>query len=94
MIVLAAKPHQENINDIREFVWRMCVSYRGINKVTELYEYPIHRCDMAITIMELGSTGIFFITVDAIQGYHQIAVKAYDVEKIAFFGPDNKEYCH
>ena len=42
--------------------------------------------------MELGPTGIFFITVDAKQGYHQIAVRACDVEKIAFFGPDNKKY--
>ena len=92
MIVLAAKPHQEHVHDIRQFVWRMCVSYRGLNKVTKLYEYPIPRCDMAITIIELGSTGIFFITMDTKQGYHQIAVRACDIEKLAFFGPNSKKY--
>ena len=92
MIELAAKPHQEHIDDIRKFVWNMCVSYREVNKVTKLYEYPIPRCDMAITIIELGSSGIYFITVDARQGYHQVKVRDCDVEKLAFFGPDDKKY--
>ena len=90
MIILAAKSHQEDINDIRKFVWRMGVSYRGLNKVTKLYKYNIPRCDMAFTIMELGFTGIYFITVDAKQGCHQIAVRKCDVENLAFFGPSNK----
>ena len=51
MIVLAVKSHQESINDIHKFVWRICVSYHGLNKVTKLYEYPIPRCDMATTII-------------------------------------------
>ena len=55
-------------------------------------EYHILRCDMALTLMELGSTGIFFITVYNKQGYHQISVRACDVEKVTFFGPDNKKY--
>ena len=75
MLVLSAKSHQEDINDARKFVLRICVSYCGLNKVTKLYTYHILRCDMAITIMEFVSTGICFITVDAKQGYHQIAVK-------------------
>ena len=33
-LVLAPKPHQEIIEDIDDLVWRMCVSYRGLNKVT------------------------------------------------------------
>ena len=92
MIVMAVKPHQESINYIGTFVWCMCVSYCGLNKITKLYECPIPRCNMAITIIELGSTGIYFIKVDAKQGYHQVAVRACDVEKLAFFGPDNKTY--
>jgi len=48
MIVLAAKPHQEHVDDISLFIWRMCVSYRGLNKVTRPFEYPIPRCDDAI----------------------------------------------
>ena len=84
MIVLAAKPHQEHIKDIKKFVWRMCVSYRGLNKVTKPFEYPIPRCDDAISIFEVGSNMIWIITVDARQGYHQVYVRKLDQEKIAF----------
>ena len=41
MIVLAAKPHQEDITDITKFIWRMCVSYRILNSVKKPFEYPI-----------------------------------------------------
>ena len=91
-IVLAAKPHQEHVLDIKEFVWRLCVSYRGLNRVTKLFEYPIPRCDIAVTIFESGSGRMWIITVDAKQGYHQIKVRECDVEKLAFFGPDDKKY--
>ena len=47
---------------------------------------------MAITIIELESPGIYFITVDAKQGYHQIDVRDCNVDKLSFFGPDNKKY--
>jgi hypothetical protein len=39
-VVLAAKPHQEHIDDITDFIWRMCVSYRCLNQVTIPFEYP------------------------------------------------------
>ena len=45
MIVLAAKPHQEDIEDIDKFVWRMCVSYRALNCITKPFTFPIARCD-------------------------------------------------
>ena len=93
MIVLAAKPHQEDINDTTEIrMENVCVSYPRLNKVTKLYEYSIPHCDMAITIMELGSMGIYFITVDANQVYDQIVVRKYDIDKLTFFGPDNNKY--
>ena len=82
MIVLAAKPHQEHIEDIKNFIWRMCVSYRGLNKVTKPFEYPIPRCDDAIHIFQVGSYQIWIITVDARQGYHQVCVRAIDREKL------------
>ena len=40
-IVLAANPHQENVKDIDNFVWRMC----------EPFKFPIPRCDDAISII-------------------------------------------
>ena len=78
MIVLAAKPHEENITDITKFLWRMCVSYRKLNSVTKPSEYPIPRCDDAVTIFMVGSTVMWIITVDARQGYHQVSVSSID----------------
>ena len=70
----------------------MCVSYRGLNKVTKVYEFPIPRCDMAVTIFHTGANKMYIITVDAKQGYHQVKVRSCDVEKLAFFAPDHKKY--
>ena len=91
-IVLAPKPHQESIEDIEDFIWRMCVSYRGLNKVTKPFEYPIPRCDDAITMIIVGENCIYIITVDAKQGYHQVTVYAMHREKLAFFAPNNRKY--
>jgi hypothetical protein len=48
LIVLAPKPQKEHVNDINDFIWHMCVSYRKLNGVTLAFEYPIPRCDDAI----------------------------------------------
>ena len=89
-IVLAPKPHQEGVVDIEDFVWRMCVSYRGLNKVTNPFEYPIGRCDNAIEDLGDASGTLYCICLDKAQGCHQIGVKKSDKEKLAFFGPDGK----
>lgn len=93
MIVLAQKPHQESIKEIKEFIWRMCVSYRKLNSITEPFQYPIPRCDDSVTIVGIQVGGkMFFISLDAKQGYHQIRVKEIDQEKLAFFAPNGKKY--
>jgi hypothetical protein len=91
-IVLAAKPHQEDVLDILDFIWRMCVSYRRLNQVTLPFEYPIPRCDDAIDNFGDSAGRLFFISLDNKTGYHQISVRFYDQEKLAFFGPDHKKY--
>ena len=93
MIVLAAKPHQEDMDDIEKFVWRMCVSYRALNRITKPFQFPIPRCDDSVYMLGNGSVKIFIITLDARQGYHQIVVRYCDQEKLAFFGPDDFKYC-
>ena len=35
--LLAPKPHQENVTDISNFVWRFCVNYVGLNSVTKVF---------------------------------------------------------
>ena len=89
MIVLAPKPHQEACTDINKLIWRMCVSYRKLNSVTKPFEFPIPRCDAAISSIGAGECTIHKISLDARQGYHQVKVKPADKEKLAFFSPDN-----
>ena len=92
-IVLAAKPHQEHIMDINEFIWRMCVSYRRLNQVTLPFEYPTPRCDDAINNFGDSAGRLYFISLDNKTGYHQIAVRFSDQEKLAFFAPDDSKWC-
>ena len=40
-IKLALKPHQENVTDINEYIWRFCINYIFLNKITRPVEYPI-----------------------------------------------------
>ena len=66
LIVLAPKPHQEHVENIVDFIWRMCVSYRRLNSVTKPFSYLIPRCDGAIdTLGGVGAVKLFFITLDA-----------------------------
>ena len=89
-IVLAPKPHQENITDIDEFIWRFCISYVALNLVTLIISYPIPRCDDAV-MNEFG-TAKFFILIDAYSGYHQIAMATCSIDKTAFSGPGGRKY--
>ena len=68
----------------------MCVSYRGFNKVTNMYEYSIPCYDTTITIFQIGSATMYIIMADKKQCYHQITVRDKDINKLAFFGPDKK----
>ena len=92
MIVLAPKPHQDEVTNISDFVWRMCISYRKLNAITLPFEYPIPRCDDAIDDFGEGHGRLYFISLDARSGYHQISVHPADRCKLAFFGPDGKKY--
>jgi len=93
-IVLAPKPHQEHVTDIEELIWRMCVSFRGLNRVTNPFEFPIGRCDSAIEDVGDGSRYVYFVSLNAAQGYHQILVRKIDRNKLAFFAPNHKKYTY
>ena len=47
-IVLAPKPHQEDVHCIDDFIWRLCVSYRSLNSVTLPFRIPIPVCNDAL----------------------------------------------
>ena len=93
MVVLAQKPHQEHSNAVEDFVWRMCVSYSRLNAVTKPFQFSISHCDDAITILGCGAVTIYIISLDARQGYHQVAVRVSNQEKLAFFTPSDIKYC-
>jgi hypothetical protein len=84
--LLAAKPHQEHVSNIDDFVWHFCVNYIPLNQVTRLIAFPISRCDMAVG-MAFGSSKFLWM-YDAPMGYHQLSVSLETQEKLAFQGPD------
>jgi len=87
MIVLAQKSHQEHIDNIDDFMWCMCVSYRKLKGVTKSFQFSIPRWDDAITDQSWGTREIWIVNLGSCQGYHQVAVRKIDREKLAFFGP-------
>jgi hypothetical protein len=84
--LLAAKPHQEHVRCIDDFVRRFCVNYIPLNSVTRLIAYPIPRCDLAVH-NEFGQ-GKWHWLFDAPMGYHQLAIVLASQEKLAFQGVD------
>ena len=91
-IDLAPKQHQEHITNIKGFIWRICISYRGLKRSTNDFEYLITQYDVVIEDISDGNGLIYFISLDAAQGYHQIKVRSCDMNELAFFAPENKKY--
>ena len=91
MNLLAPKPHQENVTNIQDFIWRLCVSYRALNAVTKYFTFPIPCCADSIEHFGDSNGPMFFINLDARQGYHQITVSFSDQEKLAIFCPDGSK---
>jgi hypothetical protein len=40
-IMLEPKPYQEHVEDIKDYIWRFCINYILLNKITQPAEYPI-----------------------------------------------------
>ena len=52
----------------------------------------MHECDNTIDIIGGGFNEMWTVGLDACQGYHQVAVKKSDRDKLAFFSTNNKNY--
>ena len=88
--VLAPKPHQEEVSNISDFIWRFCINYIAVNHVTQIWSYFIPRCDDAVE-HGFGKASIFFL-LDAFSGYHQIRMEENSSKKTAFAGPLGRKY--
>jgi len=60
---------------------RLCIEYRQLNKLTIKNRYPLPRID---DLMDQLHGAVVFSKIDLHSGYHQIIVKAEDVQKISF----------
>ncbi len=82
--LLTAKPHQEYVINIADFVWCFCVNYIPLNEVTQVIAYPIPHCDLAV-FYKFGLRK-WMIMFNTPMGYHQLAVTQASQEKLAFQG--------
>src|SRR4051812_24213226 len=65
----------------KEGSMRLCVDYRQLNKVTIKNQYPLPKID---DLMDQLVGACVFSKIDLRSGYHQICVKAEDIQKTAF----------
>ena len=63
---------------------RMCIDYRGLNKLTRKNSYPMPRVD---DLLDQLRGARLFSAIDLMQGYYQIGIKPEDCEKTAFRTP-------
>jgi hypothetical protein len=88
LCVLAAKPNQDHVH-WSEYVFRLCVSYRKLNAVTQPFAFPITRCDNAILKVKLQQ---FNATTDLNSGYWQMIMDSALEEKTAYFISEGKKH--
>nr|GEY78283.1 reverse transcriptase domain-containing protein [Tanacetum cinerariifolium] len=65
----------------KDGLYRMCIDYRELNKLTVKNRYPLPRIDDLFDLLQGSSV---YSKIDLISDYHQLRVREQDVPKTAF----------
>ena len=70
LLLLATKPHQKECQNIKEFIWRLCVNDISLISITRCFEFPVIYCTNSIDDFGNSSGPIYFSSLDASSEYH------------------------
>lgn len=77
---------QENI-PWWDFIWRLCVSFCAVNRITRPFKFPFRQCDDAVIYIGCAT---YCISINMDSRYWQVPMELRSWSKMAFFGVQEK----